>query len=71
MACVIRYRKRILNGSQAARERRDDSKTELNRPDDGVGGLAIPDVKKALATARKHEAVFNATARTYGGPARK
>ena len=35
---------------------------------DGNGGLEMPDVKKALATAKKHEALFSATVRTYGGP---
>ena len=32
--------------------------------------LEIPDVKKLIADAKKHEALFSATIRTYGGPAR-
>ena len=50
----------------------EDNLILLNRIQlgDGNGGLEMPDVKKALATAKKHEALFSATVRTYGGPAR-
>ena len=50
----------------------EDNLILLNRIQDGDGncGLEMPDVKKALATAKKYEALFSATVRTYGGPAR-
>ena len=47
----------------------EDNLILLNRIQlgDGNGGLEMPDVKKALATAKTREALFSATIRTYGG----